>query len=46
VDAIDVDAESVQAAGRNVATDAGFRRVEILPIEHDLWRFYLLGEGS
>jgi SAM-dependent methyltransferase len=24
------------------ATDAGFGRVEILPIEHDLWRFYLL----
>jgi hypothetical protein len=26
------------------ATEAGFRRVEILSIEHDLWRFYLLSD--
>jgi 2-polyprenyl-3-methyl-5-hydroxy-6-metoxy-1,4-benzoquinol methylase len=25
------------------ATEAGFARVEVLPIEHDQWRFYLLG---
>jgi hypothetical protein len=24
------------------ATEAGFRGVEVLPIEHDLWRFYRL----
>ena len=27
---------------RRYATDAGFSDVEILPIEHDLWRFYRL----
>jgi SAM-dependent methyltransferase len=29
---------------RAYATDAGFRRVGILPIDHDLWRFYLLAD--
>ena len=27
---------------RRYATDAGFSKVDILPIEHDVWRFYLL----
>jgi 2-polyprenyl-3-methyl-5-hydroxy-6-metoxy-1,4-benzoquinol methylase len=27
---------------RGYATEAGFRAVDILPIEHDLWRFYRL----
>jgi hypothetical protein len=27
---------------RRYATEAGFSRVEILPIENDLWRFYRL----
>jgi 2-polyprenyl-3-methyl-5-hydroxy-6-metoxy-1,4-benzoquinol methylase len=27
---------------RAYATEAGFRRVEVLPIEHDFWRFYRL----
>jgi SAM-dependent methyltransferase len=27
---------------RRYATEAGFSRVEVLPIEHDFWRFYLL----
>jgi hypothetical protein len=27
---------------RRYATEAGFARVEILPIENDLWRFYRL----
>ena len=29
---------------RTYATDAGFGRVDILPIDHDLWRFYLLAD--
>jgi hypothetical protein len=24
------------------ATEAGFSRVDVLPIEHDFWRFYRL----
>lgn len=27
---------------RRYATEAGFSQVEVLPIEHDFWRFYLL----
>jgi hypothetical protein len=27
---------------RRYAREAGFASVEILPIEHDLWRFYRL----
>jgi hypothetical protein len=27
---------------RAYATEAGFSRVEVLPIEHDFWRFYRL----
>jgi hypothetical protein len=27
---------------RRYATEAGFSHVEVLPIEHDFWRFYLL----
>jgi hypothetical protein len=27
---------------RRYAADAGFTRVETLPIENDSWRFYLL----
>jgi hypothetical protein len=27
---------------RAYAGDAGFRRVEVLPIEHEFWRFYRL----
>jgi hypothetical protein len=27
---------------RRYATAAGFARVEVLPIENDSWRFYLL----
>jgi hypothetical protein len=27
---------------RAYATQAGFRRVDVLPIEHDIWRFYRL----
>jgi SAM-dependent methyltransferase len=27
---------------RTYAAEAGFRRVEVLPIEHDFWRFYRL----
>jgi hypothetical protein len=27
---------------RGYATEAGFRRVDILPIDHDVWRFYQL----
>jgi SAM-dependent methyltransferase len=29
---------------RAYATGAGFGRVDILPIDHDLWRFYLLAD--
>jgi SAM-dependent methyltransferase len=29
---------------RAYATEAGFGRVDILPIDHDLWRFYLLAD--
>jgi hypothetical protein len=29
---------------RGYATDAGFDRFEILPIEHDFFRFYRLGK--
>jgi 2-polyprenyl-3-methyl-5-hydroxy-6-metoxy-1,4-benzoquinol methylase len=29
---------------RRYATEAGFSRVDVLPIEHDFWRFYLLAE--
>ena len=31
---------------RGYATDAGFSRVEILPIEHGLWKFYLLASWA
>ena len=27
---------------RRYAAEAGFRRVDVLPIEHDFWRFYYL----
>ena len=27
---------------RRFAEEAGFRRVEVVPIEHDFWRFYRL----
>jgi hypothetical protein len=27
---------------RAYATEAGFSRIDVLPIEHDLWRFYRL----
>jgi hypothetical protein len=27
---------------RRYAAEAGFRRIEVLPIENDSWRFYLL----
>jgi 2-polyprenyl-3-methyl-5-hydroxy-6-metoxy-1,4-benzoquinol methylase len=27
---------------RRYATEAGFAEVEVLPVEHDFWRFYLL----
>jgi hypothetical protein len=27
---------------RGYAAEAGFRRVEVLPIEHEFWRFYRL----
>jgi hypothetical protein len=27
---------------RRYATEAGFESCEVLPIEHDFWRFYLL----
>jgi hypothetical protein len=27
---------------RAYASDAGFDRVDVLPIEHDFWRFYRL----
>jgi len=27
---------------RGYATEAGFRRIDILPIDHDVWRFYQL----
>ena len=27
---------------RTYAAEAGFRRVDLLPIEHDFWRFYRL----
>jgi hypothetical protein len=27
---------------RRYALEVGFREVEILPIEHDFWRFYRL----
>jgi hypothetical protein len=27
---------------RRYAADAGFREVEVLPIENDFWRFYRL----
>jgi hypothetical protein len=27
---------------RRCATEAGFHRVDVLPIEHDFWRFYCL----
>ncbi len=30
------------AAVRRYAAEAGFREVEILPVEHDFWRFYRL----
>jgi 2-polyprenyl-3-methyl-5-hydroxy-6-metoxy-1,4-benzoquinol methylase len=29
---------------RRYATEAGFTRVDVLPIENDFWRFYLLAE--
>ena len=29
---------------RQYATDAGFSRADVLPIEHDFWRFYLLAD--
>jgi 2-polyprenyl-3-methyl-5-hydroxy-6-metoxy-1,4-benzoquinol methylase len=29
---------------RRYATEAGFARADVLPIEHDFWRFYLLRE--
>jgi SAM-dependent methyltransferase len=29
---------------RHYATEAGFTRLDVLPIENDSWRFYLLGE--
>ena len=29
---------------RQYATEADFSRVEVAPIEDDLWRFYLLAE--
>jgi hypothetical protein len=29
---------------RRYATEAGFARVEVLPIANDSWRFYLLAE--
>jgi hypothetical protein len=31
---------------RRYATEAGFSHVDVLPIENDFWRFYLLGEGT
>jgi 2-polyprenyl-3-methyl-5-hydroxy-6-metoxy-1,4-benzoquinol methylase len=31
---------------RRYATEAGFSDVEVLPIEHDFWRFYLLRDAS
>jgi hypothetical protein len=36
---------TVMRAGtvRRYGTEAGFERFEILPIENDSWRFYLLG---
>jgi hypothetical protein len=27
---------------RSYANEAGFSRVDVLPIEHDFWRFYRL----
>jgi hypothetical protein len=30
------------SALRNYALEAGFSRVEVLPIEHEMWRFYRL----
>jgi hypothetical protein len=27
---------------RAYATEAGFSRIDVLPIDHDLWRFYRL----
>jgi len=30
------------ATVRAYATEAGFSRVDVLPIEHDFWRFYRL----
>jgi len=33
---------SVTAAALTSAREAGFSGVEILPIEHDFWRFYRL----
>ena len=27
---------------RSYATEAGFSRIDVLPIEHDFWRFYRL----
>jgi hypothetical protein len=27
---------------RGYAAEAGYRRVDILPVGHDLWRFYRL----
>jgi hypothetical protein len=27
---------------RAYAAEAGFTRIDVLPIEHDLWRFYRL----
>jgi hypothetical protein len=31
---------------RAYAKEAGFGQVEVLPIEHDFWRFYRLAPGS
>ena len=34
------------ATVRAYATEAGFSRVDVLPIEHDFWRFYRLVPGA
>lgn len=43
-DALSAGTGTVMRPGtlRQYAAEAGFRSVEILPIEHDLWRFYRL----
>jgi hypothetical protein len=33
----------VAEVGSAIAERAGFERVEVVPIAHDLWRFYRLG---